>query len=316
MLYAPCYAASFKCIADKCKNSCCAQLEIEVDGDTLLRYEALCEPQRTKILDTVNKTAEGAVFFTDCDKRCLNLNKDGLCRIILECGEGYLCDICREHPRFYNSFSCRSSHGAYQRCEMGLGMACEAAAALILESENYSDIRAYGEDSFTDCGEFAESEVDILAERKRIYGMLSERGVSSLDKINSILKLYSVNIDKIDDATVLETYFSLEYLDLSHRELFFGYKSNPNVPASFDIYLERFFAYLIYRYLPYASDSCELSTYVGLSALLTRLFASLMLSCKDKYECYDMARIISCEIEYSIDNIDEIIFLIDAFAKG
>ncbi len=315
MLYAPCYAASFKCIADKCKNSCCAQLEIEVDGDTLLRYEALCEPQRARILDTVNKTAEGAVFFTDCDKRCLNLNKDGLCRIILECGEGYLCDICREHPRFYNSFSCHGSHGIYKRREMGLGMACEAAAALILESDNYSDIRVYGEDFFTDDDEIAESEVDILAERKRIYDILAECGKSSLDKINSILKLYSVNIDKIGDASVSETLLSLEYLDLSHRELFLGYKSSLCVPASFDIYLERFFAYLIYRYLPYASDSYELSTYVGFSALLTRIFASLTLFCKDKYECYDMARIISCEIEYSLDNIDEIIFLIDAFAK-
>jgi ribosome-binding ATPase YchF (GTP1/OBG family) len=40
-LYAPKYYKSFKCIADRCKHSCCVGWEIDVDGKTLEKYKGL-----------------------------------------------------------------------------------------------------------------------------------------------------------------------------------------------------------------------------------------------------------------------------------
>jgi lysine-N-methylase len=62
--------------------------------------------------------------------RCPHLREDNLCRIICECGDGMLSDICREHPRFYNLSS--------DFCEVGVGLACPVGADLILGSQDHS----------------------------------------------------------------------------------------------------------------------------------------------------------------------------------
>ena len=40
-IFAPSYYKNFKCLADRCTHSCCIGWEIDVDADTLLRYEQL-----------------------------------------------------------------------------------------------------------------------------------------------------------------------------------------------------------------------------------------------------------------------------------
>ena len=40
-LYAPSYYKKFKCIADKCEHSCCIGWEIDIDEETLEKYEKL-----------------------------------------------------------------------------------------------------------------------------------------------------------------------------------------------------------------------------------------------------------------------------------
>ena len=116
-LFAPSYYKNFKCIADKCRHSCCVDWEISVDGRSLERYRSSDISLKGEILSEISETDDGSIFKMRSDGRCPFLNSDGLCRIIMECGEEYLCDICALHPRFYNYFS---SHA-----EVGLGMVCE-----------------------------------------------------------------------------------------------------------------------------------------------------------------------------------------------
>jgi lysine-N-methylase len=63
-------------------------------------------------------------FVLDDEERCPFLNRNGLCDLILSCGKDVLCDICREHPRYYNEFE--------DHTEAGLGLCCEAAARLVI----------------------------------------------------------------------------------------------------------------------------------------------------------------------------------------
>ena len=100
-LFAPKYYKNFTCIADKCTHSCCVGWEIDIDQGTLEKYETLSHSYGKIIRDSIDY--EETPHFRLCEKeRCPHLDEKGLCNIISCLGEGYLCEICAEHPRFYN----------------------------------------------------------------------------------------------------------------------------------------------------------------------------------------------------------------------
>ena len=122
-LYVPEYYPAFRCIASECGHTCCAGWEIDIDADSLARYDRLPGAFGERVRQCVSR--EGAPhFILTAQERCPLLNGDNLCELILRVGEDALCQICRDHPRFRNYFS--------GRVEMGLGLACEEAARLIL----------------------------------------------------------------------------------------------------------------------------------------------------------------------------------------
>ncbi|MDO4866074.1 MAG: flagellin lysine-N-methylase [Clostridia bacterium] len=122
-LYVPDYYPAFHCIASRCVHTCCAGWEIDIDAESLARYAGLPGAFGDRVRRCVSR--EGAPHFILAEgERCPLLNGDNLCDLILHEGEGALCQICRDHPRFRNYFS--------SRVEMGLGLVCEEAARLIL----------------------------------------------------------------------------------------------------------------------------------------------------------------------------------------
>ena len=146
-LYAPGYYKNFSCIADKCTHSCCIGWEIDIDSDTMAKYTSVTHGYGKQIRDSIDVTDTPHFRLTD-GERCPHLDQQGLCRIISNLGEAYLCDICREHPRFYND----TSRGR----EVGLGMACEEACRIILESDEYARMIEIGE-ADGECGYTAQS---------------------------------------------------------------------------------------------------------------------------------------------------------------
>ena len=94
-VYWPGYCKDFRCKADKC-------------------------------LHTSGKIEDGCFVLRE-NGRCPFLRDDNLCDMILKHGEDYLCNICKEHPRFYNDLG--------DHTEAGIGLVCEEACRLVLESE-------------------------------------------------------------------------------------------------------------------------------------------------------------------------------------
>ena len=91
-LFAPSYYKNFKCIADKCKHSCCIDWEIDIDESTQKLYSELCGGYGEKIKSSI--TGDGIAHFKLCENnRCPHLDNNGLCKIITEYGEDYLCEI-------------------------------------------------------------------------------------------------------------------------------------------------------------------------------------------------------------------------------
>ena len=122
-LYVPEYYPEFRCIASRCGHTCCAGWEIDIDGESLARYERLPGDFGERLRRSLSR--EGTPhFILGPGERCPLLNGDNLCDLILHEGEDALCQICRDHPRFRNYFS--------GRVEMGLGLVCEEAGRLIL----------------------------------------------------------------------------------------------------------------------------------------------------------------------------------------
>jgi len=96
----------FHCLADRCHHSCCIGWEIDVDEESLSRYRKVTGAMGDLLQQHIC-CAEQPHFILGEGERCPFLEEDGLCKLIKELGEESLCDICREHPRFYNCFDQR-----------------------------------------------------------------------------------------------------------------------------------------------------------------------------------------------------------------
>lgn len=280
--FAPLYYKDFKCIADKCRHSCCVGWEIDIDSNTEEKYSELCDGYGKKILESID-TSGTSHFKLDENERCPHLDSHGLCRIISELGEDFLCDICREHPRFYN----RTSRGL----EAGIGMACEEACRIILTSDEYREFYVLEDDGEEcKCDSF-----DAPLYRDRIFSILADCTFSFKEKLSTIYYLF--NLSEISDSVLKNTLEKLEYLDLSHKEMFLN-GSNHTLTAERAKYLERALAYFVYRHCTEVEDEEDFSASLGFCLFCERLLASL------DGDIFEMARIISEELEYSEENTE------------
>jgi len=294
-LYAPTYYQNFTCIADKCRHSCCIGWEIDVDDHTMQVYNTLTEGYGQIIKDSID--LEDTPHFRLCEgDRCPHLDEAGLCRIITNLGEGYLCHICREHPRFYND----TNYGK----EVGLGMACEEACRLILSTENYEDMIELGEID----GQVDPIDFDALHHRAQIYAILSDCSLLYTERLRMIADACGVSLSVKSDGEWRELLDSLEYLDEAHRALFSVYLSDSSTPKALEKYLERGLAYFIYRHGAAAWDKEDFRRAMGLALFCERLIASVANAegvC-DLAGLIEVARVVSEELEYSEENTEEI----------
>ncbi len=295
-LYAPEYYKNFKCIADKCKHSCCIGWEIDIDSQTLEKYKKLDHPYSEKIMSNIS-WEETPHFKLGLNQRCPHLNQQGLCEIILNVGEDYLCHICREHPRFYND-------GNGQR-EVGIGMSCEEACRLILTSENYNIVPiGHIEDEIT------ENKFDTLSLRNEIYNILNCENITYKERLQAIYERFQISPCDISDEDWRELINSLEYLDDTHKERFLSYSSTPTQPKEYEKILERVLAYFIYRHCTEAVDCYDYQARLGFCLFCERLFASVLKETTPKEfdSIVSIGVMISEEIEYSEDNTQEIMY--------
>ena len=122
----PEYYDRFRCIAGACSDSCCIGWEIDIDEEKEALYRKIPGALGQRMKRCID-WEEGHFILQGKEERCPFLNQENLCDLILELGEESLCDICREHPRFYDWFDGLT--------EAGLGLCCEAAGRLVLAQE-------------------------------------------------------------------------------------------------------------------------------------------------------------------------------------
>ena len=300
-LYAPKYYSEFKCIADKCRHSCCVGWEIDIDGETMQKYLSAqdfpANSYSVRIKDSIDMNE--TPHFRLCEgERCPHLRDDGLCKIILQSGEDFLCNICREHPRFYND----TSRGK----EVGLGLCCEEACSIALRSDDYDKIIPIGEEE----GEDTPCKIDTVALRSYIYSILKNDAVTHSQKLQKIYNEFGVSPASMDDNTARELIHSLEYMDDGNREMFCAYSSSADTPEELHKPLERALAYFVFRHCTEAQDETEYRAALGFCLFCERLLASVAtaqgINTFDGFA--ELARIVSEELEYSEQNTADIKF--------
>ena len=157
----PDYYNSFKCIADKCKNTCCVGWEIDIDEKSLARLK-----KHPEIANEI-EYGETPHFKLLTGERCPFLTEKGLCSLIDIYGENILCDICRDHPRFRNYWS--------DRVELGLGLVCEEAARIILQKKTPMKLVEFSNDRI-ETQPLSDEEQYLLNLRDNLLSNITEKG--------------------------------------------------------------------------------------------------------------------------------------------
>lgn len=141
----PSYYDKFRCIADKCQDSCCIGWEIDIDEDTADYYrsvegsfgkklkEHMVTDEDGSLADGGENPMDGEDFeesvthFTLRENGwCPFLNEHKLCDICIELGEEALSEVCTEFPRFTMEYE--------NVREKVLSLSCEEVGRLVFSN--------------------------------------------------------------------------------------------------------------------------------------------------------------------------------------
>lgn len=106
----PVYYENFKCIGDKCTNTCCTGWNIWIDKDSFEKYQNEDDEFSKVLKKNIKKKIENeddndyGEFILDYDNRCPMLNTNNLCEIYINKGEESLCRTCTIFPRTGNNY--------------------------------------------------------------------------------------------------------------------------------------------------------------------------------------------------------------------
>lgn len=95
---------SFKCIADKCKFTCCSGWDINIDSNTYEKWNK----EKNKCKDILNKLKfidnDYIIINKKTNDTCPFLDNRRLCNIVKSNGDEYLSLTCQRFPRIENTF--------------------------------------------------------------------------------------------------------------------------------------------------------------------------------------------------------------------
>ncbi len=312
--FVPNYYSKFKCIADKCKHSCCVGWEIDIDEKSFDFYKTVGGEIGKKLKNNISIENGTPHFVLGEKERCPFLLENGLCELFINLGEENLCEICTMHPRFVNYLSDRE--------EIGLGLTCEEAARLILSEKEKFSLISSGKNQ---AEVLTDDEREILNFRELCINTVTDRRKSIKERLNILLTLSDYcAVPSLDIKYWAEKYLKLEMLDEAWGETLIKLKNTENsldfesVLSEFGTEFEQLAVYFIYRHLIKAAEDYLSAEYLQFAFISVFMIASVLALIKkekgeiSKLDLFDTARIYSSEIEYSDENIEA---LLDIFSE-
>ncbi len=161
----PDYFDNFKCIADKCPDTCCAGWQIVIDEASLKSYEA----EASSFGDCLRQSIDWqeGVFYHKDNKRCAFLNEQNLCDLYTALGPESLCDTCRNYPRHTEEFEGLR--------ELSLSLSCPVAAEMILSAKEFPTFVEYETDEPEElAAEFEDFDLLLFSQLEEARGIVFE----------------------------------------------------------------------------------------------------------------------------------------------
>ena len=299
-IIAPNYYSQFKCIADKCNHSCCIGWEIDIDNETLEKYNKINNVFGERLKANIVKSDECSWFKLTESERCPFLNENNLCDIILEFGENYLSQICTDHPRFRNFFE--------NKTEIGLGLCCEEACRLILNRASPFELVIIDDDN--EFCEDLEDEEEFFKIRQIVFDILRDREFSVDERIENLKDFFNFETSDKTISQWCDILLSLEILNSNWTELLSKLKHSNNspLPKEFGLWGENLICYFVYRHFTNVLYDGNIQGWLSFAILGYEIIKALtMMNCNDFEDVVEYARLYSSEIEYSQENIDSLI---------
>lgn len=278
----PKFYKNFLCKADKCKHSCCKGWEIDIDEETAGKYLAMTGELGAEIRQNIGKNEDSYFFKLTEDERCPFLQKNGLCKIILNIGEENICEICTMHPRFFTILD------DVELC--GVGLSCEKTCELLLGDEK--DLVFYIEDTEE---ELSFSEVLAVIGLNLPNEMQEFSLAVNAENINKVLEIMA-KTEPIDEnwSKELSIMQDMDNVELKAKE--YLENSDKNI-------LNKIYQYILYRQLERLVD-------IDIEALINYAQYSILfiiLHTMISKELGESVRRWSEQIEYDTDNVDLIL---------
>ncbi len=323
----PDFYDEFKCIAGKCTDSCCIGWEIDVDDFAFQKYQKLQSPLGEEIRSEIIKSEDDSFCFRLSEKeRCPFLDETNLCRLITETGDCHLlCDICREHPRFYEWFPGVT--------ECGLGLCCEEVCRILLENDEPFSLveESDGEEIVLETKEdIAESDFYIFlsAFREKLFEVLFSKNMNFEEKLVKILsktenfcgekikiKNYNKSIEEYKKTEPIDENWTLYINALSNKlNDILNVETEFNEIIKSDMLYSKILAYIIYRHFTKAVFDKSIKERIQFAVESVRfIYLCDMKSFYEKGELTLKDRIEnlknwSKQVEYSEENTDLLIY--------
>lgn len=327
LLKMPTYCKDFRCIADRCKDNCCIGWEIDIDTPTAEYYESVKGDFGEKLKNNINK---GKVrSFKLKGERCPFLKENNLCEIIINLGEDKLCQICSDHPRYFEWYE--------NLKEGGIGLCCEEAARLIVTNrEKFATYDTKCDD--TGCDDYNKSLYSMLTfARNEIISALENENITFKQRINNVLSyafevqyaadnydyrnipikdMYPAEKVEADIEGFLKSFCQLEPIDTvweNYLQSLIGNSSQIKNKLSYDTeefehYLKNIAVYFIWRYFLKGAYDEEILSKVYLMVVSTAMIRLMYLyeNAEGADKCSTIAKNYSKEIEYSEENLEKI----------
>lgn len=317
MIYYPLYYGEFKCIADKCPDSCCKNWEIVIDTDTYNKYTELTGELGRNIRFCLDTDEDGDNYFMLLGNRCPFFDCDGLCIIHKKLGEDLTSKICREHPRFFEEYDGFT--------EVSLSLSCPESARIIL-SQNPGlplyEAPVYDGDDDDILKTLIVSREELLSPKTEFFYLAAElMRIACRDEED-------INFRFIEPIYIPDIVGIKEFIKilLSKCEILMpSWKEKLENALEFDddkftncVFIREnekeivnVFFYYVYRY--YLKAVCDLEIYPRALFIVFSVLASVLIAQANGLPFGEAARLYSKEIEHSTENIDIILNEIDEF---
>lgn len=214
----PKYLNKFKCIADKCKDTCCAGWEIVIDEETYDYYENLSGSFGERLRSEMVNDGEDNIFVLK-NGNCAFLNENKLCDIYNELGEDSLCYTCKKYPRYMEEFG--------NLREIGISLSCPEAARIILGDSNKVEFELSENDEFITSYNDIDAMlfIELMQCRNIFFNILQNRNIDLNIRAAIILNFAKEVKDKINEdnltslKTIKERYLDKNFINKTSSDL-------------------------------------------------------------------------------------------------